>query len=168
MDASAEARQKLARQDDGKFGNQPKTPSPVALSAPRTRHSGRRRSGAVILGVTALLASAVLTGCSPSGEVIDADYAKVCQDKTTQQRVEDDKCSEEGRSSGHAGWYFLPMGGRSNTSPHSIPAVGSALSGGTTSIPAKSSSKSGVSSKGAKSVTRGGFGSGAKGGHVGG
>lgn len=164
---STDKRREDHRQKDGTFGNQKHRVSPVEL-APAKPRTGRRRSTVVVLGVTALLASAVLTGCSPSGDVIDADYAKVCQDKTTKQRVEDDKCSEEGRSSGHAGWYFLPMGGSGNTTAHSVPAVGSALSGGTDTIPAKATSKSGVSSKGAKSVSRGGFGSGAKGGHVGG
>jgi hypothetical protein len=114
-----------------------------------------RRSSGVALGVTALLASALLTGCSPDGEVIDADYAKVCQDRTTEERAEDNRCSEQGVSSGLYGWYFLAMGaGR-----RSIPAVGAGLSGGTTSVPSGATSRSGVSPDGASSVSRGGFGS---------
>lgn len=167
MDSTAQARQKAAREANGRFGNQLHGEPEVSLKAPR-KHSGRRRSGAVVLGVTALLASAVLTGCSPSGDVIDADYAKVCQDKTSEKRVEDDKCSEEGRSSGHAGWYFFPMGTSGSTKSHSIPAVGSKLTGGKTSIPSNASSKSGVDSKGSKAVTRGGFGGSVKGGSIGG
>lgn len=167
MNPSNAARIEAHRQQDGTFGTQQHRASPVQLAPPK-RRSGRRRSAAVALGVTALLASAVLTGCSPSGDVIDADYAKVCQEKTTEKRVEDDKCSEEGRSSGHAGWYFFPMGGSGSTTSHSIPAVGSKLSGGTTSIPSNASSKSGVSSKGSTSVSRGGFGGSVKGGSIGG
>lgn len=113
-----------------------------------------RRSPGVAIGVTALLASALLTGCSPEGEVIDADYAKVCQDRTTQERAEDDRCSDQGVSSGLYGWYFLAMG----SGRRGIPAVGSGLSGGTTSIPSGATSRSGVASDGS-SVSRGGFGS---------
>lgn len=127
-----------------------------SLPAPTARR--RRASSAVALGITTLLASAVLTGCSNDGEVIDADYAKVCQDKETEERVDDDNCSEGGRSIGHAGWYFYPI-----TSSQRVPAVGQRLSGGSTRLPAGATSKSGVSSDGGK-VTRGGFGDSAKGG----
>jgi hypothetical protein len=113
------------------------------------------------LGVTAILASALLTGCTPSGDVIDADYAKVCRDSKTQQRTDDKNCnSESGRSGGAYGWYFLPMG----SSNRSVPGVGQSLSGGTTSIPSNATSKSGVPSKGSSAVSRGGFGGSAKGG----
>lgn len=121
-----------------------------------------------MLGISAVLASAVLTGCTPDGNVIDADYAQTCQDKTNQQRVEDSKCSDQGRSSGHYGWYFLPMGSSGSTATRSIPGVGSTLSGGTESIPSGSTAKSGISSKGSTSVSRGGFGSSVGGGHAGG
>ncbi|WP_258062512.1 tRNA-dihydrouridine synthase [Arthrobacter sp. B0490] len=126
------------------------------VPAPGAEHSRRaRRSSGVALGVTALLASALLTGCSPDGEVIDADYAKVCQNRTTEERAEDDRCSEQGASSGLYGWYFLAMGaGR-----RSIPAVGAGLSGGTTSVPSGATSRAGFSPDGASSVSRGGFGS---------
>jgi hypothetical protein len=124
----------------------------TAAAAPPPRF---RRSSSVALGVTALLSSALLTGCSPDGDVIDADYAKVCQDKTSQERAEDDRCSEDGVRSGVYGWYFLAMG----TGRRSIPAVGSGLSGGTTSIPSGATSRAGVAPDGASSVSRGGFGS---------
>lgn len=124
----------------------------------------RRRSDAVVLGVTAVLASAMLTGCGPDGDVIDADYAQVCQDRTTEQRVEDEKCSEEGRSSGHFGWYFFPMGSKGSNTSRSIPGVGERLSGGVTSVPAGATAKTGVPADGSSSVTRGGFGSSVKGG----
>lgn len=155
-----------ARQADGKFGKQQHAEAEVQL--PRARQNRGRKSGAVILGISAILASAVLTGCSPSGDVIDADYAQSCQDKTTKQRVEDDKCSDQGRSSGHYGWYFLPMGSSGNTTSRSLPAVGAPLSGGVDSIPSGSSAKSGFSSKGSTAVSRGGFGGSVKGGSIGG
>jgi hypothetical protein len=125
------------------------------------RHRSRR-SASLSIGVTALLASAMLTGCTPEGEVIDADYAQVCQDRTTEERVEDSKCSEEGRSSGLYGWYFFAMGARSAAINRSIPAVGSRLSGGVTTVPAGASTRSGLPAAGSSSVSRGGFGDSAK------
>jgi hypothetical protein len=116
----------------------------------------RRKTGALALGVTGLLASAMVTGCTPSGDVIDADYAKVCQDRKTEQRVEDSNCSNQGRSGGYYGWYFY------STNGHTVPAVGSKLTGGSTTAPKSGSVKSGVSSKGG-TVSRGGFGTSAKG-----
>ena len=118
-----------------------------------------RRNASLALGVTSILASALLTGCSPNGDVIDADYAKVCRDNQSNQRVEDTNCnSSNGRAGGHYGWYFLPMGSSGSTTNRSIPGVGQPLSGGTDSIPSGATSKSGVSSKGSSSVSRGGFG----------
>lgn len=127
-----------------------------------------RRSGAVVLGVSAVLASAVLTGCSPSGEVIDTDYAQVCQDIKTGQRAEDAHCSEEGRAGGHYGWYFFPMGTTDTTAARSIPAVGAPLTGGSTSVPQGATTRSGVTPKESSTVSRGGFGSSVKGGSIGG
>ena len=126
-----------------------------------------RRTGSVALGVTALLASALLTGCTPSGDVIDEDYAQVCQDRTTQERVEDSKCSEAGRSSGAFGWYFLPLIINNSSRSTVIPRVGSRVSGGITSIPSGTTARSGFASDG-QSVTRGGFGSSVKSGGSGG
>lgn len=123
-----------------------------------------RRNASLGLGVTSVLASALLTGCTPGGDVIDADYAQVCRDNQTQQRTEDTNCnSSSGRSGGSYGWYFLPMGNSGSTSHRSIPAVGQPLAGGVTSIPPSATAKSGVSSKGSTSVSRGGFGGSAKG-----
>jgi hypothetical protein len=121
----------------------------------------RRSTTKVSLGLSGVLAC-VLTGCEPSGGVIDADYAQVCQERRTEVRVEDDKCSDQARSSGSYGWYFYQT--HQSTG---IPAVGSKLSGGTTTIPAGKSAKSGVASKGG-TVSRGGFGTSAKGGSNGG
>lgn len=166
MHENNEASREAAPEADGKFGAQLHAEPAVAL--PKPGRARGRKSTAVILGISGILASAVLTGCSPDGSVIDADYAQTCQDRTTQQRVEDEKCSDQGRSSGHYGWYFLPMGSSGNTTPRSIPAVGAPLAGGVTSIPQGATSRSGVSSKGSTAVSRGGFGGTAKGGSTGG
>jgi hypothetical protein len=124
-----------------------------------------RRTSALALGMTGVLASALLTGCTPNGDVIDADYAKVCRDNETNNRVEDVNCdSSQARGSGHFGWYFLPMGIAGSRTSRSIPGVGSSLSGGVTSIPSTATSKSGAPSKGSSAVSRGGFGGSAKGG----
>jgi uncharacterized protein YgiB involved in biofilm formation len=115
-----------------------------------------RKSRSLSLGVAGLLASAMMTGCAPSGEVIDADYAQVCQDKKTETRVEDNHCSEEGRSGGYYGWYFYQSGA------NSIPAVGTKLTGGSATVPAAGKSVKSAPSKGG-TVSRGGFGTSAKG-----
>jgi hypothetical protein len=130
-----------------------------------TGNARLRRTSALALGMTGVLASALLTGCTPGGDVIDADYAKVCRDNQTNNRVEDVNCdSSDARSSGHFGWYFLPMGVGGSRTTRSIPGVGTPLSGGVTSIPSTATSKSGTPSKGSSSVSRGGFGGSAKGG----
>jgi hypothetical protein len=159
-------RREAARRADGKFG--PHQRAEPAITLPRAPRNRTRKSAAVILGISAVLASAVLTGCSPDGSVIDADYAQSCKDKTTNQRVEDDKCSDQGRSSGHYGWYFLPMGNSGSTTSRSLPAVGAPLSGGVDSIPSGATAKSGISSKGSSAVSRGGFGGSVKSGSIGG
>jgi hypothetical protein len=138
------------------------------ISISRQATKTARQSSAVALGVSALLASAVLTGCTPDGEVIDADYAQLCQDTKTQDRVEDSKCSDQGRDSTYYGWYFLPLGTVGSNTTHSIPAVGTKLSGGVTTIPQGATSKTGAPVKGTSSVSRGGFGGSAKGGSSGG
>jgi hypothetical protein len=135
------------------------------LTEAQRKPKGLRRNASLALGVTSILASALLTGCTPSGDVIDADYAKVCRDNKTQQRSEDTNCnSESGRSGGAYGWYFLPMGNSGSTGNRSVPGVGQGLSGGVDSIPSGATSQSGVTSKGSSSVSRGGFGGSAKGG----
>lgn len=81
------------------------------------------------------------------------EFARVCQDSKTGNRVDDAECEKEEKNrpshhSGHYvsafGWYYLgrSMGGSS------IPAVGSKLSGGTTVQPSSGTIYSGVSSKG--------------------
>jgi hypothetical protein len=123
----------------------------------------RRKSGFLSLGVTGILASAMMTGCAPDGTVIDADYAQMCRDNQTEVRVEDSHCSDQGRSGGYYGWYFYNMQGSSTT----LPAVGQKATGGVTQVPAGKSAKIGVTSKGG-TVSRGGFGTSAKGAGMGG
>lgn len=112
-----------------------------------------RKSKAVIIAGTGFLAASLLTGCSTDS---DADYAKVCKDAKSNQRVSDDKCSDDGAHSSVYGWYFFSM---MNNSSSRVPAVGAPLSGGATSIPDTATTKSGVNTAG-DTVSRSGFGKG--------
>jgi hypothetical protein len=79
------------------------------------------RSAGVTIGITAVMAS-TLTGCASS-----ADYAAVCVDAETQERVDDDDCDDDGDYVGTGGgffWYYLGASSR-------IPALGERASGGT-------------------------------------
>lgn len=115
----------------------------------------RMRSTSISLGITALMASS-LTGCSSS-----ADYAAVCVDPETQERVDDDQCDDDSGSNG-AGtaflWYYLAASSR-------FPAVGGTVSGGTFNGSSINGTvqRGGLPSTGGSSVksstTKGGFGS---------
>lgn len=121
----------------------------------------RMRSTGVTIGVTALMASG-LTGCSSS-----ADYAAVCVDPETEERVDDDNCDDaeeeydEDRPVVGGGffWYYI-------AASRAFPAVGSVVSGGTYNARAVSGrvQRGGLTSTGGSSVksatTKGGFGSG--------
>ncbi|VXB87639.1 hypothetical protein [Nocardioides sp. AX2bis] len=115
----------------------------------------RMRSTTVAIGVTAVMASG-LTGCSSS-----ADYAAVCVDPETEERVDDESCDDEqddynGTGSGFF-WYYL-------AASRTVPALGSGVSGGTFN----GSSLSGTVQRGGlpttggstvkSSTTKGGFG----------
>lgn len=119
--------------------------------------SSTRRSAAVTLGITALVAGS-LTGCSRTAE---RNYAGVCVDVKTQMRVDDSECrtTRTGRS-----WYYLRNGS-------SYPGVGGRVGGGSFSAPSGSSYVDGglgrsggsvdagkVSGGTVHSVTKGGFG----------
>lgn len=116
---------------------------------------GRRRSASVAIGVTALMASG-LTGCASS-----PDYAAVCVDPQTEERVDDDQCDDDSGSNG-AGtaflWYYLAASSR-------FPAVGGTVSGGTFNGSSINGTvqRGGLPSTGGSSVksstTKGGFGS---------
>ena len=114
----------------------------------------RMRSTSISLGITALMASS-LTGCSSS-----ADYAAVCVDPETQERVEDDECDDDSDYNGTGSgffWYYLGASSR-------IPAIGQTATGGTF----RGSSLTGVVQRGGlpttggstvkSATTKGGFG----------
>lgn len=124
----------------------------------------QRRTVVVGLGVTALLAGTI-TAIVASNEA-EADYAQVCFNDETGERVEDAQCdnsSSAGRSSAIYAWYFYSRGA-------SVPAVGqnrSAYPSFTKTVPQGAKASKGYSTKGG-TVSRGGFGSSSKGGSTGG
>ena len=81
----------------------------------------RMRSRTVLLGVTALTASQ-LTGCASQ-----PDYAAICTDPQTNERVDDSQCDDgdEPRdySPGLGGFFWFYM---LTSATHRIPAVGQA------------------------------------------
>jgi hypothetical protein len=126
------------------------------ISSPARR---RMRSTSISLGITAVMAS-TLTGCSSS-----ADYAAVCVDPDTQERVDDDQCDDDSDYNGTGSgffWYYLGASSR-------IPAVGSTTSGGTFSSSGLSGTvqRGGLPSTGGSTVksstTKGGFGGSSRG-----
>ena len=78
----------------------------------------RMRSASISLGITALMASS-LTGCASS-----ADYAAVCVDPDTQERVADERCDDDGGGGTGFFWYYL-------AARSIVPAVGQTATGGT-------------------------------------
>ena len=119
----------------------------------------RMRSTSISLGITALMASS-LTGCSSS-----ADYAAVCVDPETQERVDDDQCDDDSDYNGGGSgffWYYLGASSR-------IPAVGQTTSGGTFSGSSLNGTvqRGGLPTTGGSSVksatTKGGFGGSSRG-----
>ncbi|VXC69790.1 Tat pathway signal protein [Arthrobacter sp. 9V] len=118
----------------------------------------QRRTVVVGLGVTALLAGTI-TAIVASNEQ-EADYAQVCFNEETGERVDDNQCdnsSSAGRSSGVYAWYFYSRGA-------SVPAVGqnrSSYPSYTKNVPSGAKSSTGYSTKGG-TVSRGGFGSSSK------
>ncbi|ASN21222.1 Tat pathway signal protein [Arthrobacter sp. YN] len=126
--------------------------------AAKKKKRSQRRTVVVGLGVTALLAGTI-TAIVASNEQ-EADYAQVCFNEETGERVEDNECnnsSSAGRSSAIYAWYFYSRGA-------SVPAVGqnrSAYPAYTTTVPAGAKTATGYSTKGG-TVSRGGFGSSSK------
>ena len=124
----------------------------------------QRRTVVVGLGVTALLAGTI-TAIVASNEA-EADYAQVCFNEETGERVNDDQCnngSSAGRSSAIYAWYFYSRGA-------SVPAVGqnrSSYPSYTKTVPQGAKTSKGYSTKGG-TVSRGGFGSSSKSGSSGG
>jgi hypothetical protein len=150
--------------------NQP-TPSvdPFAKERERQAHEmatrkkrSQRRTVVVGLGVTALLAGTI-TAIVASNED-EPEYAQVCFNDETGERVEDTQCnSSAGRSGALYAWYFYSRGA-------SVPAVGqnrSTAPNFSRSVPSGAKASTGYSTKGG-TVSRGGFGSSSKGGSTGG
>lgn len=112
----------------------------------------RTRKNVMILGVSALAVVLGFWGCSSHDQgVSDDEYAQVCRDETTQQRVDDANCGDTD-GTGHTGvgshfaWFYL--GSRLAGSGGSVPAVGQRLSQGTTSRPSNGTIYSGIPSDG--------------------
>jgi hypothetical protein len=164
-------------EDTGAPGLSGDAPPPGAVFDPFERERERERAGAaarkkrsqrrtvvVGLGVTALLAGTITAMVASSNE--DPEYAQVCFNDQTGERVEDTQCdnsSTDGRSSGIYAWYFYSRGA-------SVPGLGqnrSAYPTYTRTIPSGAKASTGYSTKGG-TVSRGGFGGSAKGGSTGG
>ncbi|NWL35327.1 Tat pathway signal protein [Paenarthrobacter nitroguajacolicus] len=126
--------------------------------AAKKKKRSQRRTVVVGLGVTALLAGTI-TAIVASNEK-EADYAQVCFNEETGERVDDNQCdnsSSAGRSSGVYAWYFYSRGA-------SVPAVGqnrSSYPSYTKNVPTDAKTSKGYSTKGG-TVSRGGFGSSSK------
>ena len=130
-------------------------------AAARKKRS-QRRTVVVGLGVTALLAGTITAVVASNQD--EADYAQVCFNDETGERVDDTQCnSSAGRSGALYAWYFYSRGA-------SVPAVGqnrSSYPSYTSTIPSGAKASTGYSTKGG-TVSRGGFGSSSKGGSTGG
>jgi hypothetical protein len=118
----------------------------------------QRRTVVVGLGVTALLAGTITAVVASNQD--EPEYAQVCFNDETGERVDDTQCnSSAGRAGGLYAWYFYSRGA-------SVPAVGqnrSAYPSYTSTIPSGAKASTGYSTKGG-TVSRGGFGSSSKGG----
>lgn len=127
----------------------------------RVRKRSQRRTVVVALGVTALLAGTLSAVVASNQE---PEYAQVCFNEETGERVEDTQCnSSAGRSGALYAWYFYSRGA-------SVPAVGQNRSTApdfTRTVPPGAKASTGYSTKGG-TVSRGGFGGSSKGGSTGG
>ncbi|MGK3957914.1 Tat pathway signal protein [Arthrobacter sp. R4] len=130
-------------------------------AAARKKRS-QRRTVVVGLGVTALLAGTITAVVASNQD--EPEYAQVCFNDETGERVEDTQCnSSAGRGGGLYAWYFYSRGA-------SVPGVGqnrSSYPSYTSTIPSGAKASTGYSTKGG-TVSRGGFGSSSKGGSTGG
>lgn len=127
------------------------------------RFQGKLKPGTLGL-VTAL--ALVLSGCGVAPS--DADEIGVCIDPRTDQRIDDDKCSDgsEGWESDDGSvWFWY-----STSSGHNAPPVGQKITRGNGYVGAPKSSayaRGGVPTSGStiskSTIARGGFGSGSAG-----
>lgn len=135
-----------------------------ADAAAARKKRSQRRTVVVGLGVTALLAGTITAMVASNQQ--DPEYAQVCFNDDTGERVEDTQCdnsSTDGRSSGIYAWYFYSRGA-------SVPGLGqnrSAYPSYTRTVPSGSKASTGYSPQGG-TVSRGGFGGSSKGGSTGG
>ena len=123
-----------------------------------------RKSAAVVLGVTALLAPSLAACGSDSDEV---DNQAVCVNKDTNERVDDNQCDPGDQSNGIGVgglffWYFV-----ATRSGAFFPPIGGRVSGGTFTAPSGPVARGGVPKAGGN-VPRGGFGGGTRSGTSGG
>ncbi|MBU8866864.1 Tat pathway signal protein [Paenarthrobacter aromaticivorans] len=129
-----------------------------AAHAEARKKRSRRRTVVVGLGVTALLAGTITAVVASSEQ--EADYAQVCFNDETGERVDDSQCnnsSSDGRGSAIYAWYFYSRGA-------SVPAVGqnrNSYPSYTKTVPQGAKTSTGYSTKGG-TVSRGGFGSSSK------
>jgi hypothetical protein len=130
-------------------------------AAARKKRS-QRRTVVVGLGVTALLAGTITAVVASNQD--EPEYAQVCFNDETGERVEDTNCnSSAGRAGGLYAWYFFSRGAY-------VPPVGqnrSTAPNFSRTIPSDAKASTGYSTKGG-TVSRGGFGTGAKSGTSGG
>ncbi|GAA0292364.1 hypothetical protein GCM10009528_06580 [Kineococcus aurantiacus] len=97
-----------------------------------------------------MLAATSLAAC---GSDDAQEYRGVCVDESTHQRVDDDRCDDDGGRVGGLGWVYFASGTRA-------PALGARVSGGTTTLPKGAAlTRGGVPGEGA-TISRGGFGGG--------
>jgi hypothetical protein len=130
-------------------------------AAARKKRS-QRRTVVVGLGVTALLAGTITAVVASNQD--EPEYAQVCFNDETGERVEDTNCnSSAGRGGGIYAWYFFSRGAY-------VPAIGqnrSTAPSYTRTVPSGAKASTGYSTKGG-TVSRGGFGTSAKSGTSGG
>lgn len=125
----------------------------------------RMRSVKVTLGLTALVATS-LTGCG--GDDKKLEYAAICVNPKTNERLDDDQCKDDHEYDGHSGgmyWFYMPTNGG-----YVMPPVGGhyANTGGTYRVSEVRSSsgkpvtvqRGGLPKTGGSisTVTKGGFG----------
>lgn len=137
-----------------------------------TTQRRRMRSAAVSIGLTALMAAS-LTGCS-SDDDETADYAAICVNPETQERIDDSNCRDDREYNGSGAgffWFYMatrggafvpPIGGRYSAGTGTF--AGSSLrapQGGTATV-----QRGGLDTKGGNigTIARGGFGKAGKGG----
>lgn len=88
-----------------------------------------KKSTVVALGVTAAVASAgIIAVAANDDDDEQPTQAAVCVDRSTNERLDDDQCSDERVGGGGFGWYFIPFG-------FIAPRVGAPVSGGSFNTP---------------------------------